>query len=210
MAQWPPPIEGSIKSWFEQEAHGLLAEARLEYPLRLPRGAPECGADLGIVLPSQLIFLEVDNSGTPVDTNVSKYWPWLETQRPATPVLLIHVLNPLTFQGKSYSAHIVIANFIAEQITKVWPGFRYVQINDLPAADTWQQEAIRRVKEVIQPHLQAEREAKEAPPLAEGKVPVVTLAGVWRSFVTESPGVEKHGEMTLRQSGERIAGIAPI
>lgn len=211
MASWPPPIEGTIKRWLEEQAPGFSIEARLEYPLRYPDGVPGCGADLGIMLPNQLIFLEVDNSGTPIDTNVSKYWPWLEAQRPSKPVLLIHILNPKTFTGQSYRSHVMIAQFIADQIARAWPGFLYVQVKDLSNDENWHQTAIEQVQELIRPHLdRLLQKGSIGARNGGGDTTPVDLTGTWQSFITESADDKKQGKMTLRQAGDLVEGTDQV
>lgn len=73
------------------------------------------------------IFIEVEDRQPHPDTNVSKYWQWVEENSIKLPVVLVQIFGK-EFYGNNYRSRAELCTFIAEKIKKAGINLSYVSL----------------------------------------------------------------------------------
>ena len=81
-------------------------------------------ADIFIEFKGIKLFIEVEESQPHPDTNVAKYWYWIDQTKPKGKVVLIHVFGH-EFYDNNYRSRTVLCDFLAKKIRKQGINFVY-------------------------------------------------------------------------------------
>jgi len=83
-------------------------------------------SDLYIPVRKSKVFIEVEEGQPHPDTNVTKYWFWLDQQKIKDRIFLIHVFGS-QFYDDSYRSRTQLCDFVAKKISKSF-NFKYIPI----------------------------------------------------------------------------------
>lgn len=83
-------------------------------------------SDLCIPARRSKVFIEIEEGQLHPDTNVTKYWYWLEQERIKDKIFLIHVFGS-KFYDDSYRSRTQLCGFVAKKISKSF-NFKYIPI----------------------------------------------------------------------------------
>lgn len=111
-----------IKVYLEQEHH---LQPQREYPLGVERWCSK--SDIYVEFNGGKLFIEVEGSQPHPDTNVTKYWYWIEHTKNKGKIILIHVFGN-EFYDNNYRSRTALCGFIAEKIKKQSIDFVYYPI----------------------------------------------------------------------------------
>ncbi len=111
-----------ISNYLEKE-HGLPPQH--EYPLGKDRWCSK--SDIYVESKGRKLFIEVEGNQPHPDTNVTKYWYWIERTKKTEKVILIHVFGN-KFYNNNYRSRTVLCSFIAQKIRKAGYNFFYYPV----------------------------------------------------------------------------------
>jgi len=84
-------------------------------------------ADLFLADKKNKIFIEVDEGQPHPDTNVLKYWYWMETENIKSKVLLIHVFGSY-FYNNNYRSRSQLCRFLVDKMKVQFDNFEYIPV----------------------------------------------------------------------------------
>lgn len=93
----------------------LRLEPQREY--RLGDSKCDCMADVFFQVGNAVVFIEVEEGQPHPDTNLTKYWYWIEQKKIKSPVYLIQIFGK-EFYDKNYISRTRLCDFIAQKINK--------------------------------------------------------------------------------------------
>jgi len=108
-----------IKTYLETEYH---LKPKCECLLGTNRWRSK--ADIFVELKGVKLFIEVEGSQPHPDTNVAKYWYWIDQTKPKGKVVLIHVFGH-EFYDNNYRSRTLLCGFLARKIRKQGINFVY-------------------------------------------------------------------------------------
>jgi len=115
-------VRGKLKSF--------LGDKAISKEVYLSKEKFSFKADIQINNSSEVIFIEIEESQTHPDTNVSKYWGYLESN-PNRKVKLIQIFGRgFSETENNYASRKKLSEFIAKKIKLAFPkDFEYVPLN---------------------------------------------------------------------------------
>lgn len=108
-----------IKIYLEKEHH---LQPQCECLLGTDRWCSK--ADIFVEFKGMKLFVEVEGSQPHPDTNVTKYWYWIDQTKPKGKVVLIHIFGH-EFYDNNYRSRTVLCDFLAKKIQEQGIDFVY-------------------------------------------------------------------------------------
>jgi hypothetical protein len=112
----------AIKDYVEGE---LGLKCKTEYRLGEDKWCSM--ADIAIEFSKAKLFIEIEEGQTHPDTNVTKYWNWMEKENIKDKIILIQVFGS-KFYDNNYRSRAILCDFIARKIKESNPNFLYISI----------------------------------------------------------------------------------
>lgn len=114
-------IQG-VQAYLEADHH---LRPKCEHRLGTDRWCSK--ADIFVEFKDVKLFVEVEGSQPHPDTNVTKYWYWIDQTKPKGKVVLIHVFGH-EFYDNNYRSRTALCDFLAEKIRRQGVDFVYCPI----------------------------------------------------------------------------------
>jgi len=108
-------------------ANTLKIDSKTEYLLGTDRWSHKSDIFAEIKKPKMFLFVEVEGEQSHPDTNVTKYWYWMEKNKIDKKVTLVHVFGSI-FYGNNYKSRSELCGFIARKIRNAHRNFVYIPI----------------------------------------------------------------------------------
>ena len=140
-----------IKDYLQDKLH---LSPKTEY--KLGNHAWSSKADIAIELGKNKFFVEVEEGQNHPDTNVTKYWSWIEKEKISNKVILIQIFGS-DFYDNNYRSRTELCKFIADKIKETGFDFIYIPIPEERQHkynENWQifdllDQTKRKIKEIV-------------------------------------------------------------
>jgi len=105
----------------------LKLDSKCEYRLGEARWSHKADIEVEISKPKMQLFIEVDGEQPHPDTNVTKYWYWMNKNKISKKVVLIHIFGT-AFYDSNYRSRSELCNFIANKMHHEFRNFVYISV----------------------------------------------------------------------------------
>jgi len=105
----------------------LKLDPKTEYRLGAYKWSHKADIFVEIKKLKMFLFVEVEGEQSHPDTNVTKYWYWMEKKIIDNKVVLVHVFGPI-FYNNNYKSRSELCDFIARKIKREHRNFIYFSI----------------------------------------------------------------------------------